>query len=129
MSEKEPPNPFEEIQRQLKEIFKDSKISVSTQNISNDTTSEVDNSGDISDSSTEENKNEQTLEKIQNFNLKPKEIRDYLDRFVMRQSEAKKVLSVAICDHYNHVRKSVLDERRLPRSTVNKIYYYLDLLE
>ena len=29
----------------------------------------------------------------------------------MRQSEAKKALSVAICDHYNHVRKSVSDER------------------
>ena len=111
MSEKEPPNPFEEIQRQLKEIFKDSKISVSTQNISNDTTSEVDNSGDILDSSTKENKDAQTLEKIQNFNLKPKEIRDYLDRFVMRQSEAKKVLSVAICDHYNHVRKTISDKR------------------
>ena len=92
MSEKEPPNPFEEIQKHLKEIFKDSKISVSAQNISKDRTSEEDTSGDISDSSTEENKNAQTHEKIKNFNLKPKEIRDYLDRFVMRQSEAKKVL-------------------------------------
>jgi ATP-dependent Clp protease ATP-binding subunit ClpX len=27
-----------------------------------------------------------------------------LDRFVIQQAEAKKVLSVAICDHYNHVR-------------------------
>ena len=45
------------------------------------------------------------LSKIRNFHLKPKEIRDYLDRFVIRQDEAKKVLSVAICDHYNHVRR------------------------
>ncbi len=28
----------------------------------------------------------------------------YLDRFVIKQEEAKKVLSVALCDHYHHVR-------------------------
>ncbi len=38
------------------------------------------------------------------FNYKPREIKDYLDRFVIRQDEAKKVLSVALCDHYHHVR-------------------------
>lgn len=44
------------------------------------------------------------MEKIRNFNLKPREIRDYLNRFVIKQHEAKKVLSVAICDHYHHIR-------------------------
>ncbi|MDR1457039.1 MAG: AAA family ATPase [Puniceicoccales bacterium] len=44
-------------------------------------------------------------EKIRAFNQKPKQIRDYLQRFVIKQDEAKKVLSVAICDHYNHVRR------------------------
>ncbi len=38
------------------------------------------------------------------FNYKPREVKDYLDRFVIRQDEAKKVLSVALCDHYHHVR-------------------------
>ena len=38
------------------------------------------------------------------FNYKPREIKDYLDRFVIHQDEAKKVLSVALCDHYHHVR-------------------------
>ncbi|HCJ11795.1 MAG: ATP-dependent protease [Verrucomicrobia bacterium GWF2_51_19] len=47
------------------------------------------------------------LDRIRHFNLKPKEIRDYLDRFVIEQSEAKKVLSVAICDHYNHIRHCI----------------------
>ena len=37
--------------------------------------------------------------------MKPREIRDYLDRYVVKQQEAKKVLSVAICDHYHHVRR------------------------
>lgn len=38
------------------------------------------------------------------FDYKPREIKDHLDRFVIKQEEAKKVLSVALCDHYHHVR-------------------------
>src|SRR5690349_20648480 len=38
------------------------------------------------------------------FNHKPREVKEYLDRFVIKQDEAKKVLSVALCDHYHHVR-------------------------
>jgi endopeptidase Clp ATP-binding regulatory subunit ClpX len=38
------------------------------------------------------------------FNYKPKDVKEYLDRFVIKQTEAKKVLSVALCDHYHHVR-------------------------
>lgn len=38
------------------------------------------------------------------FNYKPRDIKEYLDRFVIKQDEAKKVISVALCDHYNHVR-------------------------
>lgn len=45
------------------------------------------------------------LEQIRAFTLKPREVRDYLDRFVVKQEEAKKVLAVSVCDHYNHVRR------------------------
>ncbi len=38
------------------------------------------------------------------FDKKPREVKAYLDRFVIKQEEAKKVLSVALCDHYHHVR-------------------------
>ena len=38
------------------------------------------------------------------FTYKPREVKEYLDRFVIKQDEAKKVLSVALCDHYHHVR-------------------------
>ncbi len=54
---------------------------------------------------------EETLERIRNFSFKPREIRDYLDRFVIQQQEAKKVLSVAICDHYNHIRQCIEDPK------------------
>ena len=52
---------------------------------------------------------QERLRAITEFSLKPRDIRDYLDRFVIRQDEAKKVLSVAICDHYNHVRQCLQD--------------------
>jgi ATP-dependent Clp protease ATP-binding subunit ClpX len=38
------------------------------------------------------------------FDYKPKDIKAYLDRFVIQQDDAKKVLSVALCDHYHQVR-------------------------
>jgi len=38
------------------------------------------------------------------FDKKPREVKAYLDRFVIKQEEAKKVLSVALCDHYHYVR-------------------------
>ena len=38
------------------------------------------------------------------FRLKPADIKAHLDRFVIRQDEAKKVLATAVCDHYNHAR-------------------------
>ncbi|NQZ56387.1 MAG: AAA family ATPase, partial [Lentisphaeraceae bacterium] len=53
------------------------------------------------------------FEKIKNFNLRPKEVRDELDRYVIKQTEAKKVLSVAVCDHYNHVRRCLNEEDTL----------------
>lgn len=41
------------------------------------------------------------------FNLKPSDIARHLNRFVIGQREAKKVLSVALCDHFQHVRMTL----------------------
>jgi ATP-dependent Clp protease ATP-binding subunit ClpX len=116
MSDKEPPNPFEEIQRQLNELFKDSNVKVSTHTF---------NESDILDDADIHDGNEASLEeavsatdpleKIRHFHLKPKEVRDYLNRFVIRQDDAKKVLSVAICDHYNHVRQSLSGKKTIAK--------------
>jgi ATP-dependent Clp protease ATP-binding subunit ClpX len=38
------------------------------------------------------------------FNFLPRDIKQHLDRFVIKQDEAKKVLAIAVCDHYNHAK-------------------------
>src|ERR1700720_105027 len=55
---------------------------------------------------TEEAPSDEKPEKIDSeefeFNLLPRDIKAHLDRFVIKQEEAKKVLAIAVCDHYNH---------------------------
>lgn len=41
---------------------------------------------------------------IFDFNLRPRDIKAHLDRFVIKQEEAKKALAIAVCDHYNHAK-------------------------
>jgi len=46
------------------------------------------------------------------FAHKPRDVKAHLDRFVIKQEEAKKVLSVALCDHYNAVRQAFEGEEQ-----------------
>jgi len=39
------------------------------------------------------------------FDYLPRDIKKYLDRFVVKQDAAKKVLATTICDHYNHINR------------------------
>ena len=94
MSDKEPPNPFEEIKKQLGELFKNSSVKIHSIEESDD---EFDDDDEFdTDDPIEPDESSEILEKIKQFDLKPKEVRDYLNRFVIRQDDAKKVLSVAI---------------------------------
>src|SRR5467141_1673415 len=52
----------------------------------------------------EDEKVEKADHKEFEFNLLPRDIKAHLDRFVIKQDEAKKVLSIAVCDHYNHAK-------------------------
>lgn len=54
---------------------------------------------------TEENEPEPQKTFDLKFDLKPKEIKKYLDRYIIKQDAAKKALAIAVCDHYNHVRE------------------------
>lgn len=92
-------DPFEDLKNQFRKAFGNSKMNVE---FGFPKTEETVPEGEANFKPDE---TPETLKKIENFNLKPREIRDYLDRYVVKQNEAKKVLSVAICDHYNHVRE------------------------
>ena len=115
MSDNDTNNPFEEIQKQLQELLKTSNPNITNGQFVPTQKTEPPTSG----SQQEVAEEDEILKRIRAFNRKPKEIRDYLDRYVIRQDEAKKVLSVAICDHYNHVRQCI-DDPRLSENEYSK---------
>lgn len=113
MSDKETGNPLEELQKQLQEALKNTKFGFPFQKKEDVQDDEIEDKEDHPpgiDAPTSEN---ETLKRIRDFNLKPREIRDYLNRFVVKQEEAKKVLAVSICDHFNHVRQCIEDSNLL----------------
>lgn len=88
----------EELQKQLEEALKQFGIKSFSHSADEKAAS------DASSSKTSKSEHSPVEDDIRKFNRKPRDIKDYLDRYVIRQDEAKKVLSVALCDHYNHVR-------------------------
>ncbi|MDR1458493.1 MAG: AAA family ATPase [Puniceicoccales bacterium] len=99
-------NPLEEITKKLEEIFEKSGIKPTS--FSQKAGPEGDSGcGDDANSGNQGSDAFDPIDKIKSFNLKPVEVKEYLDRFVICQDEAKKVLAVAVCDHYNHVRSCI----------------------
>ena len=47
---------------------------------------------------------EDRIDELLRSAFQPRDVKRHLDRFVIRQDEAKRVLAVAVCDHYNHLR-------------------------
>lgn len=60
------------------------------------------------------------VDDIFKFDLLPRDIKAHLDRFVIRQDEAKKALSIAVCDHYNHVKTLKAHEDESERIELQK---------
>jgi endopeptidase Clp ATP-binding regulatory subunit ClpX len=117
MSKKDDDNPLEEIQKQLQDLLKNKNMQVAFAPFmqgmnpsSDDKEPEKPKGGDKKEKEPVPAK-EDPLDSIRSFDRKPKEVRDYLDRFVIKQEQAKRVLSVAVCDHYNHVRRCIGDSR------------------
>ena len=101
---------FEDLQKQLQEAMKNLGSNSFIMPVQAPRQTENNNdkkSVGKTETKNDEKKNDpqEALKVIKNFNLKPKKVKEYLDRFVIKQEEAKKVLSVAVCDHYNHIRK------------------------
>ena len=115
--EDEPNNPLEELQKQMQQMLSNPNLSIM---INQPTGQEVDPEAPVDAPPVVEDEDD-PLRRIREFELKPRDVSEYLDRFVIRQSEAKKVLSVAICDHYNHVRQCLEDEAIAKRTMPSRI--------
>ena len=93
MSEPNFPSP-EELQKKLSDFMKTqfgSHVSVSTQ-----VNAEPEGTGEQGDAAA---KRDEPFE----FRHLPRDIKAHLDRYVIRQDDAKQVLAIAVCDHYNNV--------------------------
>ena len=86
MSEPNLPTP-EQLQQRLQEFFRASFATPAQANPAE---------------TAEEPANEQKTHPVFEFKLTPRDIKRHLDRFVIQQDEAKKALSIAVCDHYHH---------------------------
>jgi ATP-dependent Clp protease ATP-binding subunit ClpX len=93
----------EKLEEEIKKMLKDAKSAFS--NHTNDSSEK-----EPAKLTEKKQAREKVLKTIREFNLNPKEVKEHLDKYVIRQDEAKKVLSVAICDHYNHVRACLKDK-------------------
>lgn len=54
----------------------------------------------------------------QHTNYKPKEIKEFLDQYVIGQDDAKKILSVAIYNHYKRLMMPVMDDVEIEKSNI-----------
>jgi ATP-dependent Clp protease ATP-binding subunit ClpX len=86
MSEPNLPTP-EQLQQRLQEFFRASFATPAQANPAE---------------TAEEPATEQKTHPVFEFKLTPRDIKRHLDRFVIQQDEAKKALSIAVCDHYHH---------------------------
>ena len=101
MSDKDFPTP-EQVQKEFERFVKErfgGRVQIFAQH--------MERSSAPDDSDDEEEENEEEEDKQFSFNLKPKDIKAHLDRYVIRQDEAKKALAIAVCDHYNHVQEDL----------------------
>lgn len=104
-------NPFEQLQKQLQDMFQQANFTVMpgkaeffSENRSK------------SPPPPAEEPESRIREVVRGFHLKPRDVKDYLDRFVIRQDEAKRAMAVAVCDHYNHARRCVENEEEAEKS-------------
>lgn len=94
------PDP-EEISRRLSDFFRShfgDKVAFSGANPSADPFAHAPSGG----GENHDLRSEEAFSPVLGFDLIPREIKDHLDRYVIRQDEAKKALAIAVCDHYHH---------------------------
>ncbi len=101
-SNTEPPNSPEEIGKKLEDFIR-SQFGGNVLVTNYRDSSKEDKRSHSDPPASDESKRDETPSWL-DFRYKPADIKAYLDRYVIRQDEAKKVLATAVCDHYNHAR-------------------------
>lgn len=61
-------------------------------------------------SESDKDKKSSSLDQI-NFNLKPQELKEYLDQYIVKQDRAKAIIATKVCTHFNRIQFN----RHLPR--------------
>ncbi len=106
MTDKKFPSP-EEVQKEFEE-FVQNKFGGTVQVHSQVSGTPIGNIHDVEpDFADVESASDKARIDISEFNMKPKEVKAHLDRFVIKQDDAKKALATAVCDHYNHVKQCI----------------------
>ena len=85
-------NPFEDLQRQLQEMFRNANINVVPTGMHFHRAGAAEPEKGGGDDAPPEPEGPTPLERIREFHLKPRDIKDDLDRFVIRQDEAKRAM-------------------------------------
>src|ERR1700693_6263947 len=111
MEQNPPPPPFpspEELKTKITEFMK--------QNFGDHVSVAAFPAPEPAEAETEEKPDPAAAGRAFEFNFLPRDFKAHLDRFVIKQDEAKKVLSIAVCDHYNHARYLRQLEKENPKA-------------
>ncbi len=101
MSDKDFPTP-EQVQKEFERFVRErfgGKVQIFAQQTRRSSDADDDDEDEVEEKKQDRSKF--------SFTLKPKDIKAHLDRYVIRQDEAKKALAIAVCDHYNHVQEDL----------------------
>lgn len=56
-----------------------------------------------------------------NFDLKPEDLKSYLDEYLVKQDEAKEVLATKICTHYNRIKMFDLKHKKCRHDSMGEV--------
>jgi ATP-dependent Clp protease ATP-binding subunit ClpX len=70
-----------------------------------------------------QNEGEETAERMKtiNFDMKPAQLKAYLDEYMVKQDEAKQILSTKICTHFNRIKRFELNRTKKHQDAVGEI--------
>ena len=103
---KKPPRSVEEVQKELQDFIRN-KFGADVLAFPIDASAVRDSVDERRQARESDDAEPVVPPEVLGFDRTPREVKAWLDRFVVGQDAAKRTLAVAICDHYNHVRRSL----------------------